>query len=299
MNNSTVVAGIDIGGSHITVALVDLKTRSVLPGTCIRKSIDSNGSAKNIIAELSSIINKSIAHNDFKKKIAIAMPGPFDYEAGISYIRNQHKYDSLYGLNVKSLLAGSLQIHESDILLKNDAACFLQGEVFGGAAKGFKKAIGLTLGTGLGSAKFTHEISEDAELWQSPFLDGIAEDYLSTRWFVKRFYEMTGITVRNVKELFKLKTNGEILKGIFKEFGKNLALFLSDLILSEQPEVIVIGGNITNVYSLFHNELNSNLPITPYPFLLRKAELGENGNIIGAASCWYQKLSPSEINLSL
>jgi glucokinase len=291
MNNSPVVVGIDIGGSHITVALVDLKTRSVLPGTRIRKSIDSNGSTNNIIGEWSSIINKSFENNDCQKKIAIAMPGPFDYEAGISYIRNQHKYDSLYGLNIKSLLAGSLQIDECDILLKNDAACFLQGEVFDGAAKGFKKAIGLTLGTGLGSAKFSNEISEDAELWQSSFLDGIAEDYLSTRWIVKRFYEMTGIAVQNVKELFTLKTEGEAQKKIFKEFGKNLALFLSGLILIEQPEVIVFGGNITKVYSLFYNELNSNLPITPYPLFLKEAELGENGNIIGAASCWYQKLN--------
>ena len=289
MNDSPIVAGIDIGGSHITVALVDLKTRSILPGTHIRKATDSNESADNIIAEWSSIINKAFEHNDWRKRIAIAMPGPFDYEAGISYIRNQNKYDSLYGLNIKNLLAEGLQIDESDILLKNDAACFLQGEVFGGAAKGFKKAIGLTLGTGLGSARFVNEISEDAELWQSPFLDGIAEDYLSTRWIVKRSYEMTGIKVENVKELFKLKTNGEVVKEIFKEFGKYLALFLSGLIHIEQPEVVVFGGNIANAYSLFYSVLNANLPHTSSPFILKKAELGENGNIIGAASCWYQK----------
>jgi glucokinase len=207
MNDSPIVAGIDIGGSHITVALVDLNTRSVLPNTRIRKTIDSHASANNIIAEWSSIIKRTFKDNDCRKKIAVAMPGPFDYEAGISYIRNQNKYDSLYGLNIKSLLAESLQIDESDILLKNDAACFLQGEVFGGAAKGFKKAIGLTFGTGLGSARFINEISEDAELWQSSFLNGIAEDYLSTRWIVKRYYEMTGIQVQNVKELFTLKTD--------------------------------------------------------------------------------------------
>jgi glucokinase len=292
MNNSSIVAGIDIGGSHITVALVDLKTRSLLPGTHIRKLIDSHGPANDIITEWSSIINKAFKDTDCHKRIAIAMPGPFDYEEGISYIQNQNKYDSLYGLNVKSLLAESLQIDESDILLKNDAACFLQGEVFGGAAKGFKNAIGLTLGTGLGSAIFTNRISEDAKLWQSPFLDGIAEDYLSTRWIVKRFYEMTGIMVQNVKELFNVKTNGETLKEIFKEFGKNLALFLSGLILIEQPEVIVFGGNISNAYSLFYDELNIHLPATLYPIFLRKAELGENGSIIGAASCWYQKLNP-------
>ncbi|HEY9340748.1 MAG TPA: ROK family protein [Hanamia sp.] len=288
MDYSSLVAGVDIGGSHIAAALVDLEARSVLPGTFIRKSIDSHGSANEIILQWSSLIQKIFDRSDCDKKVGIAMPGPFGYQSGISLIKDQNKYDSLYGLNVKSLLAESLQIKETDILFRNDAACFLQGEAFGGAAKGFKKAIGLTLGTGLGSAKYANGVSEDADLWQSPFVDGIAEDYLSSRWFVKRCYQLTGITVQNVKELIKI-TNADSLNRIFNEFGKNLALFLSRLILLEKPEVIVFGGNIANAYPLFYDALNSNLPTNAPPFSLKEAELGEQGSLIGAASCWYLK----------
>jgi glucokinase len=286
MGHSSLVVGVDIGGSHIAAAVVDLEARSVLQDTFLRESINSHGSANEIITQWCSVIKKVFVHSDSDKKVGIAMPGPFGYQSGISLIKDQNKYDALYGLNIKSLLAESLQIRESDILFRNDAACFLQGEAFGGAAKRFKKAIGLTLGTGLGSAKYTNGVSEDADLWQSPFGDGIAEDYLSTRWFVKRCYQLTGMKVQNVKELIET-TNVESLNKIFKEFGKNLALFLSDLILFEKPDVIVFGGNIANAYPLFYDELNNNLPTNDHPFCLKRAELGEQGSLIGAASCWY------------
>ena len=68
-------------------------------------------------------------------KIGIAMPGPFDYENGICYIKGLDKYESLFNLNVKEMLAQQLNIERSDIYMMNDASCFLKGEVFGGVAK--------------------------------------------------------------------------------------------------------------------------------------------------------------------
>lgn len=286
MDKNSIVAGVDIGGSHITAALVDLKNFTVLKGTYTRKSIDTGGASETIIRQWSSVINKAFNGYDHPKKIGIAMPGPFDYENGISLIRNQNKYDSLYGVDVRRLLAESLQMNETDILFKNDAACFLQGEALGGAAKGFNHVIGLTLGTGLGSAKCVHGVAHDADLWHSPFLDGIAEDYLSGRWLVKRFYEITGQTVENVKALTRLKSNDNPKAQVFKEFGKNLALFLSGLILSQKPQAVVLGGNISKAYALFYPQLSNNLPDTDYPCLLKKATLGENGNLVGAATCY-------------
>ena len=132
-------------------------------------------------------------------KIGIAMPGPFDYENGISYIKDQNKYEALYGLNIKEQLAKKLEISISDISILNDAACFLQGEVFGGAGQGFKRVMGLTLGTGFGSARSVDGKTDDADLWCSPYREGIAEDYLSTRWFLKQYKEISGKLVKNVK----------------------------------------------------------------------------------------------------
>ncbi len=46
------------------------------------------------------------------------------------------------GLNVKELLARSvLEVAISDIHINNDAACFLQGEVFRGTVSGYQHAV--------------------------------------------------------------------------------------------------------------------------------------------------------------
>jgi glucokinase len=43
-------------------------------------------------------------------RIGISMPGPFDYENGICLIKGQNKYEALYGLYIKGLLADKLGI---------------------------------------------------------------------------------------------------------------------------------------------------------------------------------------------
>ena len=77
------VLGVDIGGSHITTALIDLEGRSIIPGYYHRERVNSNGSAEEIIRSWSEVMRKSMQGGH---KIGIAMPGPFDYEEGISFI---------------------------------------------------------------------------------------------------------------------------------------------------------------------------------------------------------------------
>ena len=92
--------------------------------------------------------------------------------------------------------AGCLDISPSGIKFMNDASCFLHGEVFCGAAYKCEEALGFTLGTGLGSAIYKNGIAEDGEMWCSAYKDGIAEDYLSTRWFERRYKELTGKDIK-------------------------------------------------------------------------------------------------------
>ena len=63
------------------------------------------------------------------------MPGPFDYEEGISYIAGNDKYEAFYGLNVKNMLADELKIKPSNILMKNDASCFFSRRSVRGCCK--------------------------------------------------------------------------------------------------------------------------------------------------------------------
>jgi len=148
MTNSRVV-GIDIGGSHITAAVVDLQQRLIIPGTLTRNRVNSHASAGNILDEWSETIRQAFTSGDsISNKLGVAMPGPFDYENGTCLIKGLDKYESLYGLNIKQLLSEKLGIKKTDILMMNDASCFLQGELYAGAVSGCNHVIGVTLGTG-------------------------------------------------------------------------------------------------------------------------------------------------------
>lgn len=283
--DKSLVAGVDIGGSHITVALVDVNSGAILQHTRKRLPINSQSGAQTIIAAWSRAIGQSFAaHHISPTRLGIAMPGPFDYEKGISLIRNQNKYDTLYGLNVKQMLSDSLNIDVTNISITNDAACFLQGEVFGGVAKGCAKVLGLTLGTGLGAARWTDGKAEDANLWCASFKDATAEDYLSTRWFVNRYFHLSGEAVNDVKELATAADANPFARQVFAEFGANLGEFVLPYVLAEGTEMIVLGGNIANAFPLFAAPLEKALKEHAVQVEIRQTALGENAALVGAAS---------------
>ncbi len=282
-----IVLGVDIGGSHITAKLVDLQNKCVLDGSEVREGVNAKGTASEIIRSWCGVIEKAFeSDNIVCKKIGIAMPGPFDYEQGIAWMKNQDKYEAFYGLNVKEMLANELGNSSDNIRFVNDAEAFLKGEVFIGAAKNVSRAVGITLGTGLGSARYADGIAEDANLWCSPFLDGIAEDYLSSRWFIHRYAELTGKSVSGVKDLALMPDNQS--EKVFSEFADNLALFLRGVIAADDPQVIVLGGNISNAFPLFADDLLRNLKQKSHSPFVKKTLLGEQAALIGAASCWQQ-----------
>lgn len=281
----SVVLGVDIGGSHLTAALVNQSTKSFVGGSVVRVRVNSSGSAEEILNTWLMVISDIFKKfNISEKRIGIAMPGPFDYEKGISLIRGLNKYESLYQINVKENLASRLHIRVGNILMMNDAACFLHGEVYGGAAQGYEHAIGLTLGTGTGTAIHHHGVTEDANLGPSPYKDSIADEYFSTRWFVKRYKELSGNTVRDVKELTELYGTVGCVRKIFSEFVGNLADFLGHFAKKENPEVIVMGGNIAQCSDLFLADLLKTLALAGVTAPLVKAKLGEDAAILGAAS---------------
>lgn len=283
-----IVLGADIGGSHITAKLVDLNEGCALRETETREYVNAKGTASEIIKVWSSVIKKTIEKGNVDiQKIGIAMPGPFDYENGIAWMQNQEKYDLLYGLNVKELLSEQLNLLPHNIRFINDAEGFLKGEVFNGAAKNTSRSIGITLGTGFGSAKCINGVTTDADLWHSPFLNGIAEDYLSTRWFVRRYAELSGHTIAGVKELAVQEDN--FAQKVFCEFGLNLGVFLSGKeILEHDPEIIVLSGNISKAFDRFANDLNGYVKDIRKVPSIQRAALGEEAALIGAASCWQE-----------
>lgn len=272
----------DIGGSHISAALIDLSLQRMLPGTFHRAPVNAQGDANEIITSWCAVMQQSMAFADGVTRIGMAMPGPFDYERGIAYIKGLQKYDALYGLCVKDLLANELGIQASGIRMTNDAACFLQGELFSGAAKGQEHVLGFTLGTGFGSAIARNGFAQDAGYWSAPFRGTIAEEFFSTRWFLKRYEELSGVTAESVKSVAAKAGTDKAALELFHEFGRNLAAFLHQL--QELPEFVVLGGNIARAFGLFHEVLKAGMGDKKVTFV--PSALGEEVTLVGAAGFW-------------
>jgi glucokinase len=281
-----VALGADIGGSHITAALVDINNKQLSEQSLCRCTIDTDAGVEQLLKGWAACIAKAIENAPIEK-ICLAMPGPFRYEDGICLIRDQNKYPGLYGVNVKERLSEALNLDHSAIYLHNDAACFLQGEVFSGSITGIKRAIGITLGTGLGTAVYKNGMAESADRWNMPFKDSIAEDYISSRWFTRKYFELTGNAVNGVKELVNHAHTDERIRQIFHEFGMNLAAFINLFIESENPEAVVIGGNISNAFPFFGEILLKNIRNANPGVGIYKSAQGENAALIGAVSSWF------------
>lgn len=284
-NKNNYVIGADIGGTHITAAVIDLQNKVIIEDTRTRVNVNSQGTAAEILESWSAALVQ--AYEKFGspvQQVGLAMPGPFDYENGISLIKDLHKYEAIYGLNIKLYISEVLGIEATDILFRNDAEAFLQGEVVAGAGIAARKVIGITLGTGFGSAWSVDGVVKDLNLGSELYQGSIADDYFSTRWFLRRYHEITGLSVTGVSALTSMSKHSAVVGGIFNEFTVNLSSFLKDVILAKKPEVLVIGGNIAKASGMFLDEFTSRLTSDSKNLKIKLAQLGEDAALMGAAA---------------
>src|SRR4051812_13766015 len=192
---SRYILAADIGGSHITLGICGLETYNIIGDATLRTEVDSKGSANEILNTWGNALRQILEKNQSITffGLSIAMPGPFDYQNGISYITGLKKYEALYGMDIRQVFAGVLKIDPQLVRFRNDAESTIAGEIVAGAAKGFQRIMGVTLGTGFGSAYCKNGVTKDINLGSETFKDSIADDHLSTRWFLNRYRELTGL----------------------------------------------------------------------------------------------------------
>ena len=82
------IIGVDIGGSHISAAQINWNSGNTQVSNFFEADVDTSGSVDEIIDSWSKVIKKA-ANGKQVIQLGIAMPGPFDYEQGISLIQDQ------------------------------------------------------------------------------------------------------------------------------------------------------------------------------------------------------------------
>lgn len=283
-----IVTGVDIGGTHITACLVDLDELRIIEETETRCYIDSSAAADIIISAWATVIKE--ANDKYQHavgRIGIAMPGPFDYEKGVCLIKGLAKYESLYGLNVKEKLAKALGIAADEIRMLNDATAYLAGEHQFGSGKGSGSVLGITLGTGLGSAWYMQQQMNDGDLYSYPFKEGVAEDYVSARWLINAYHEKTGELLPGVHPISeRARNNDKIAIELFHSFGRSLAEIIISRFQPVLPERVVLGGNIARSADIFLPACQQVLTAAECNVNFVLASLGEAAALTGAACMW-------------
>lgn len=163
---SSYILTADIGGSHITAGICHVGSLRITPGTIARGAVQSKGTASDILISWTNTIEEVLfkAAGTPISGVCVAMPGPFDYKNGISLIKGLNKYEALYNQNIKRYFADFLKLDPGMVRFRNDAESAIAGEVMMGAGKGYQKVIGITLGTGFGSAFSSDKITNDINL---------------------------------------------------------------------------------------------------------------------------------------
>lgn len=284
--------GADIGGTHITCATVNLREGKLVEDTLSRVEYNHEESADVILRSWAKALNLTFIKTDesLLTGIGFAIPGPFDYQNGIS--RMQHKFKNLYNIHIPTAL-NRLLLEDKILPMRflNDATAFAVGEAWQGQGWGYQKVAVITLGTGFGSAFLSdgipvvsgESVPKEGCLWHLPFQDGIADDYFSTRWFTGAYEKMTGETVGGVKDLMEKAEADLQVRNLFTQFGENLGMCLVLWLKKFGAEILIVGGNIAHALPLFEPAFHETMKKSGLSIRIVPSELWENAALFGSA----------------
>lgn len=281
--------GIDLGGTKIEGILLD---RSLNPIQRTRIPTPKNNYHE-IINEISSLVNSlSIGIKDFS--VGICTPGTISKKTGL--LKNSNT-QCLIGMPLKQDLEKKL---ERKISMENDANCFAISEANMGAGKNQSVVFGVIMGTGVGggiviNGKIHLGRTNIAGEWGHHTLHqngnkcycgklGCVETYLSGPALEKRWEKLTG-TKENLPAIVKEFDNPHYISWK-QEFLDNFGTGLANVIDILDPDVIVLGGGLSNIEFLYsdgitnvYNKVFSDLVDTP----ILKNKLGDSAGVFGAA----------------
>lgn len=289
----SIKVGIDIGGSHISSAAVDQGNLEIIAETYFRGTVDSKASKEIILNKWAEVINQTLDKIEAVDTIGIAfsMPGPFQYETGIAMFEGNDKYESLYNVDIPLELGDYLNNKNVAFRFLNDATAFGIGSALNQKNdEANQKVIAITLGTGFGASFLKDlipiingdEVPENGCLWDKPFKESIADDYFSTRWFLKKYEHYSGQKVSDgVKEIASIKN--EYSARIFEEFAANLSEFLLPYILKFKANALVLGGNIAKCNSLFLPKIIHNWKENGVEISITILDNTEESSIVGSS----------------
>jgi len=318
--------GIDLGGTKIELIAMDSNSTTLLRERCrtpqgdYQKTLDA---ICQIVKDNEQKLQKtsSLTLNSLStSSLGIGVPGSISTETGL--IKNANS-TCLIGKPLKEDLSKRLQ---RPVSVANDADCFTLSEACDGAGEPYNNVFGIILGTGVGGGisinktilngpnAITGEWGHNPLPWLTE-RDIVRPCYCGKQACIETFLSGPGIskqlerlslmdsdTVLTLKseEIFQLSLSGHSLASkCVNRYIDQLARALASVINILDPDVIVFGGGLSNIDSLYpkvHVKLQDYIFSDSVNTKLVKAQHGDSSGVRGAAWLGKSQITESSIN---
>ncbi len=305
--------GIDLGGTFIKTGITD-RDYNILADS--QMDTDLSAGPDVVTERMAAEVRRLAAETgiDWNGRIGVSSPGIIDRKTGTVIYSNNFGWE---GYPLKARLEDLLNCRAT---VKNDAQCAVMGELKAGAAKGLKDVVMLTLGTGVGSG-----IAVDGRVFEGGGSGGIAghmiierngrlctcgrkgclEAYASATALIAETKRCLGmhpdsLIARfcgndpgniNGKTAFDAARAGDSYAAeIVDDYIDALANGIADLVNIFRPDVVLLGGGISNEGEGLLCPVNERVRKLCYGgdrvhvAEVRRAVLGSRAGLIGAAA---------------
>jgi glucokinase len=240
----------------------------------------------------------------------VAVPGTVDFEEGV--VVKAPNVPCLDGFRLSAALRSELQL---PAVVENDANAAAVGEMWQGAGRRYSHLVCVTLGTGVGGG-----IILDGKLWRGvdgsageighigvdPFAGvpctcgsrGCLEVYASATAIVRMTREtqpryptsiLHKVDTLTSQKIYEAGLQGdELALEVLRRMGVYLGIGLASLVNLLNPEIIVIGGGVSDGWELFEKHMNQQVRERAFPLpaqrvKITRAECGDDAGLLGAA----------------
>lgn len=290
--------GIDLGGSHIGIGLVEND------GNIIKKE-EIYFSSKNMF-EIENIIEEFICEKVMQflitenvEFIGIAVPGTVSENRIIKAVN--------LGIENYDLATKLEKILHIEVKLKNDAKCAALAEQKYGELSQYDNSVFLCIGTGVGSAVFmngkllepkdvpgfeiSHTVIQKNGLLCNCGKRGCFETYASIKRFKEKLskeFNIHSIKGEVIRDFIRKNENDSRLKYLLNNYIEDLSIGISNIINIFEPEAICIGGSFAEYEDILYEPLKQALLKGNLLFnkrddiIIKHAKLKNDAGIIGA-----------------
>jgi len=293
--------GIDLGGTKIEGIVLDENGREL-----IRHRVDTpKGNYEGTLNSIANLVKHLEAGVSVTASVGVGTPGAVSPVSGL--LRNSNSVC----MNDKPVKQDLEAILQREIRISNDANCFALSEATDGAAAGASVVFGVIVGTGTGAGVVVNgqvlggpnaiagEWGHNPLPWpaqnESPGpqcycgKQGCIETFLSGPGLSNSYTELS-CEKRNAKEIVSLAEAGDQkARQCLQQYEIQMAKGLAHVINILDPDVIVLGGGMSNIERLYKNVpkyWNEYVFSDVVRTKLVAPEFGDSSGVRGAAWLW-------------